>query len=89
MEKVKAEVKLVLGAENDLKKVTYVPNNIDDTMEYSWLLIKEMRLHQRITLRKKINKLQSELKECLEAEINMKKTISQTSQAKTREKSTE
>ena len=38
-----------------------------------------------MTLRLFLNQIQSELKECLEAEINMKQLISRISQAKTRE----
>jgi hypothetical protein len=88
-EKVRAEGKLVSGAENNPRSITYVPNTMDDTMAYSRLLIKEMRLRRRSTLRKTLNQLQSELKECLAAEMSMNKLISRISQAKTREEAME
>ena len=71
MEPVRKEGKLRLGPENDLKSVFFIPNTIEETMSFSSLLTKEMRLRNKSTLRKTLEQMQEELKQCLEVEKRM------------------
>ena len=85
MERVRKDGKLKNGLKNDCNSVNYVPNTVEETTEFTRLIIQEMRLRGRSTLRKDLGQLQDEMRECLTAEENMKKLIGQISEGKTRE----
>ena len=89
MKKVRSEGKLKLGLENDKFSVDFVPNSVEESMLFVCLLKKEMRIRGRSTLRKNLNQMQSELKECLLAEQKMNQLIDQISQSSTREQAME
>ena len=85
MEKVKKDGRLKIGTENQKNSITYIPNTVEETTEFTRLLITEMRLRGRSTLQKSLAQMQEELLECLTAEKNMEELIGQISEAKTRE----
>ena len=68
MEKVKKDGRLKIGTENQKNSITYIPNTVEETTEFTRLLITEMRLRGRSTLRKSLAQMQEELLECLTAE---------------------
>ena len=85
MKKVRKEGKLKLGLENNKYSVDFVPTSVEESMSFAALLKKEMCMRSRSTLRKDINQMQAELKECLLAEQKMTQLLDQISQASTRE----
>ena len=89
MELVNNEGTLKLGLENNKKSVSFVPNNDEEGLVFTRLLMKEMRLRGRSTLGKNLNQIQAELKESLEAEKRMSQLIDQISQSSTREQAME
>ena len=85
MEKVRNEGTLKLGLEHDNKSVNFVPSTVEESTNFTRLLIKEMRLRGRSTLRKDLAQLQAELHDCLIAEKKMSNLIGQITESKTRE----
>ena len=67
MEPVQKKGKLRLGAENEPKSEFFIPNTIEETMTFSLLLIKEMWLRNKSTLKIILEQMQEELKQCMKA----------------------
>ena len=84
MERFNTEGKLKFGQENNKQSIDFVPNAVEENLEFVSLLKAEMRLRDKQTTNKILNQLRSELRECLEAEKQMKELISQISQSATR-----
>ena len=84
MEQVRAHGKLKLGAENDKNSVDFVPNSIEESLDFVSLLRKEMRLRGKQANNKSLSQLQAELRECLQAEKNMDELVAQISESTTR-----
>lgn len=85
MEQVHAHGKLKLNApENNKYSVDFVPNSLEESLDFAALLRHEMRLHGKRASSKSINQLQTELRECLQAEENMGNLLAQISQSATR-----
>ena len=84
MEKVRREGKLKLLPERDSNSIDYVPNTAEEHIIFISLVKKEMRLRNRTTLRKNLNQLRAEVRECLVAEQQMDELIEQISQSTTR-----
>ena len=74
-----------MGLENDVKFVNFTPSTVEDTTDFTRMLIKEMRLHERSTLQKDLAQLQLEFRKSLEVEQNMRELIGRITQSKTRE----
>ena len=89
MELVKKQGKLKIGLENNRQSVNFVPTRVEESTDFTRLLIKMMRLRGRSMLRKDVAQLQDELRDCPTAEANMEKLIGQICEGKTREDSME
>ena len=83
-EQVESHGKLKLGTENDKKSVDFVPNSVEESLDFVSLLQKEMRLRGKQANNKSLSQLQAELRECLQAEKNMNELVAQISESTTR-----
>ena len=52
MEAVKDEGKFRLGSKNDSLSVDFLPNTVKETMDFTSLLMKEMRLRGKSTIQR-------------------------------------
>ena len=68
MEQVKSHGNLKLGTENNNNSVDFVPNSVEESLDFVSLLQKEMRLCGKEANNKSLSQLQVELCECLQAE---------------------
>ena len=89
MELVKSQGKLKIGLENNRQSVNFLPIRVEESTDFTRLLIKMMRLRGRSMLQKDVAQLQDELRDCLTAEANMEKLIGQICEGKTREEAME